>query len=41
VVTYASGFREKEQGMRAKELLGFPWIMVDLLVKIKKEKVHQ
>jgi hypothetical protein len=37
VVTYAETYR-KEQGIRARELLGFPWIMVDLLAKIKKEK---
>eukprot|EP00026_Physarum_polycephalum_P000560 Phypoly_transcript_00561.p1 GENE.Phypoly_transcript_00561~~Phypoly_transcript_00561.p1 ORF type:complete len:1059 (+),score=104.59 Phypoly_transcript_00561:1178-4354(+) len=38
VVTYGEEFRRKEQGPRARELLGFPWIMVDLLVQIKKDK---
>lgn len=35
VVTYKQEYRNKEKE-RAKQLLSFPWVMVDVLSSIKK-----
>jgi hypothetical protein len=38
VVTYANEYRNKEKGEKAKELIGFPWVMVAVLGRIKRKE---